>query len=116
MRESRRLLISRAGIPIETFVSPFGVQGDIAKEVKKELRELGYVGAFLGKTGSVGPKSDPFDLPRLPVYEQDSLTVFRRKIDGAYDWLGIIQPFWVQLMPRRRWEAPHSPECESVGG
>jgi len=76
------------------FVCPFGVTPERGRQLKLLISELGYKGAIWGRVGSVGENTDPFDLPRISVYEGDSLEIFERKIDGAYDWLGIAQPIW----------------------
>src|SRR6266704_297061 len=66
------------------------------------LHENGYVGAFTGRTGAVGPTSDPFDLPRLTVYHDDSVAIFLRKVDGAYDWLMWFQTVWLRVTQGRQ--------------
>jgi peptidoglycan/xylan/chitin deacetylase (PgdA/CDA1 family) len=95
---SRRHLIERVGNAANSFVCPFSIKGVAAKRLKDELKKRDYKAAFLGRIGAAGAKSDLFDLPRMSVYSSDSLAVFRRKIDGAYDWLEWLQPVWTRLV------------------
>jgi peptidoglycan/xylan/chitin deacetylase (PgdA/CDA1 family) len=96
--DSRRTLLMRLGDGVSrVFVCPFGAGRATAARLTKVLRESDFVGAFTGQAGAVDPRSDPFNLPRLTVYHDDSPAVFRRKVDGAYDWLMWFQPVWLRV-------------------
>ncbi len=101
--DSRRALLMRLGDSVSrVFVCPFGAEAATAKQLISVLHENGYVGAFTGRTGAVGPTSDPFDLPRLTVYHDDSVAIFLRKVDGAYDWLMWFQTVWLRVTQGRQ--------------
>jgi len=101
--DSRRALVMRLGGNVSrVFVCPFGAEAATAAQLVRVLHENGYVGAFTGRTGAVGPKSDPFDLPRFTIYHDDSVAIFRRKVDGAYDWLMWFQPVWLRVTQGRQ--------------
>jgi peptidoglycan/xylan/chitin deacetylase (PgdA/CDA1 family) len=77
-----------------TFACPFGTWRETAEKLKELIQGSGYSGAFLGKWGCLNEKTDPYDMPRLTIYGWDTLKVFRRKIDGSYDWLRFVYLGW----------------------
>lgn len=93
-KEELRVHIGRVA---NSFVCPFGLRGQTAEHLKAVFRATSCEGAFLGSVGAVGAGQDPLDMPRFTVHEKDSLAIFQRKIDGAFDWLAWFQPAWVRL-------------------
>ena len=52
------------GKPVSYFSVPFGVKR-IRDELVEHIRETGFEALFSANGGFVGPKTDPFDIPRL---------------------------------------------------
>jgi peptidoglycan/xylan/chitin deacetylase (PgdA/CDA1 family) len=98
LEQSKDKLEQRLGTEVIGFVSPFGLGSAFKKTVREILIEKGYRYAFLGRIGSIGAGDDSYDWGRHSVYEKDSLEIFKRKLDGAYDWLGWVQPIWQRLL------------------
>lgn len=96
--QSKSKLEQRLGTEVIGFVSPFGLGSAFKKTVREILIDKGYLYAFLGRIGSIGPGDDPYDWGRHSVYEKDSLEIFKRKVDGVYDWLRHVQPIWQRLL------------------
>ncbi len=95
--QSKSKLEQRLGTEVIGFVSPFGLGSAFKKTVREILLEKGYLYAFLGRVGSIGPEDDPYDWGRHAVYEKDSLEILRLKVNGAYDWFGHVQPIWQRM-------------------
>jgi len=95
--ESRRQLAINLSSYSNTFACPFGVHGPGVERLKSYLKATDFRGAFLGKYGAAGPKTDCFDLPRISIYGGDSINVFKHKIDGAYDWISSFYYYWQRI-------------------
>lgn len=81
----------------KVFVCPFGLNSNKAAQVVPIIKSLGYRGSIWGRMGAVNIYSNPHDLPRISIYSTDTLSVFKRKVHGAYDWMGQFQPIWSYL-------------------
>ena len=77
-----------------SYVSPFGISGKTEGKVKSVLEKLNIKLAFLGKWGSVTLNSELINMKRVPIYGRDSLSEFKLKVKGAYDWVGILHTFY----------------------
>lgn len=82
----------------KVFVCPFGLTSNKSKQIIPIIKSHGYHGAVWGRMGSVKINSDPYDLPRISIYSNDTLSVFKRKVHGAYDWMSLFQPIWSYLI------------------
>ena len=80
-----------------SFVAPFGVWGKTARALRMVLAKNGLSIAFLGKFGAFDKGKNPLDLPRITIYGDDTLDVFIKKIDGAYDWFGPFHELYQNL-------------------
>ena len=54
------------------------------------VRSAGYEAAVTVMGGGNSLESDPFELRRTSIDNSDSLAVFRRKVEGAYDWFEYL--------------------------
>ena len=61
----------------EAFCYPFGHYNDTAKQV---LKNIGYKVAFTTKYGRVKTGMDPYELPRIRILRDDSLSSFISKV------------------------------------
>ncbi len=92
--ESYNMLSSHLKTNVISFVCPFGIFGRSANLLKNKLIEKGYVAACMGGWGTSYIQTDPFDLPRLSIYDSDSLLTFSLKINGHMDWLKGVYSWW----------------------
>ena len=66
------------GQPVPTFAYPFGIYG---RDHTAMVREAGFAGAFTTEPGiSRWPFADSWEVPRIKVAGNDSLTAFRMRI------------------------------------
>lgn len=98
---SFRYLKDNLPVVSKTFVCPFGSTRKTQKLLKSILKKCGYDAAFLGKFGAAHSKSDFFNLPRITIYGDDSLNIFKQKLAGAYDWLTPFYSCWCYLRNKR---------------
>ncbi len=64
--------------------------------LRKVLIDAKYKAGVTTRIGTALPGDDLFTIKRLPVNSDDDETLFRAKLDGAYDWLG-----WPQRISKR---------------
>lgn len=86
--ESRRRLADLVGRPIDHFSFP---HGDWTPELVAQARRAGYRSSATSREGANRLTDSPWMLKRIEITPWDTLTVFRRKLDGWYDWLGRLR-------------------------
>ena len=64
MADSRRILEDRLGVAVRSFAYPFGRFDARCRELASELFDC----ACTDRLGRVGPRSDPYALPRVEMY------------------------------------------------
>lgn len=89
--ESKKNLEDILSKEVKYFTYPYGSWGDYDKEDKGIVESAGYEAALSTKVGTNNIKSDIFELRRIPIYNIDGLSKFKRKVNGAYDFTGIFQ-------------------------
>lgn len=75
--------------PVRCFCYPYG---DTNKSVKSLVKAAGYSAAVSTMAGGNTLKSDFFELRRIVINKKDSYAKFRRKVEGAYDWIEYLLP------------------------
>jgi len=70
--ESRTTLQRLTDREIGDFAYPFGGSDDYTHETETLVREAGFTAAYGTTPGAVGPRSDPFALPRIGVSRLDA--------------------------------------------
>jgi len=95
--ESKRKLEEILNKPIIFSSYPYGSLNDFNGVHKALLKKIGYKMAVSSLIGSYGSGADLFELKSIPIYGTDTLQDFKRKIEGSYDWLGVIQREIAQL-------------------
>lgn len=93
VREASRQIEQYAGTTVSCFAYPggIGLYGDHTAETRQLLLEEGYSCALVSEVGRNGLSADPFCLRRLGVRVEDSLALFRAKVEGAYSWVRAMQ-------------------------
>lgn len=91
--EARRQIERHTGTKVCCFAYPggIGLYGDHTAETRKVLLEEGYRCALVSEVGRNGLSADPFRLRRLGMRVEDSLALFRAKVEGAYSWVRAMQ-------------------------
>lgn len=94
LRQSRQTLEDELGEPIDSFAHPYAFPSDNAAYIDRFRKTLTNSGYRFGVTTSLGCArrgDDPLLLKRLPANSADDASLFRAKLDGAYDWLAKPQ-------------------------
>ncbi|MCL6621010.1 MAG: polysaccharide deacetylase family protein [Syntrophobacterales bacterium] len=92
-----RLLATGIGVRPECVALPYGGYASVPRAALPSLRERGIRYLFTTIYGRPRLPGSPFLIPRLLVVQQDSLADFRRKLTGAYDFLGRLQGWKYRL-------------------
>ena len=82
------------GEPIEAFSYPFAFpeQNRIhVKNLTQSLARNGYKCGVSTRIGTTSNRDNLFYLRRLPLNSWDDNPMLKAKVDGAYDWLHILQ-------------------------
>jgi peptidoglycan/xylan/chitin deacetylase (PgdA/CDA1 family) len=92
--QSKRIIEDQLGTPVRSFAYPFAFpeQDEKFTSVLQHLLERnGYQSGVCTVVGTAGREHCRFVLPRVPVNSYDDLTLYRAKLEGAYDWLHAPQ-------------------------
>jgi peptidoglycan/xylan/chitin deacetylase (PgdA/CDA1 family) len=94
IRDSKRHIEDELGEPVETFAYPYAFpEGDrqFVERLRCVLQENQYRGGVSTIIGRVGGSDNPLYMRRLPVNSHDDARFFGAKLEGAYDWLHMMQ-------------------------
>jgi peptidoglycan/xylan/chitin deacetylase (PgdA/CDA1 family) len=80
---SRAQIEESIGRTVRYFCFPNGQPGDYRPSQLRQVRDAGYEGALAARPGMVGPRSDPYDLPRIGVSGRSDVLSFSKHLDGA---------------------------------
>lgn len=91
---SRQTIERKLGCVVESFAYPYAFpEPDAAfkRRLRETLRQAGYRNGVCTTIGRPDARSDVFFMERLPINSGDDLSLFRAKLEGAYDWLAKPQ-------------------------
>jgi peptidoglycan/xylan/chitin deacetylase (PgdA/CDA1 family) len=91
---SKRTIEDKLGVGVVSFSYPYAFPETdrlFVKRLKTILEMHGYANGVSTILGTAQRDSDRFFLPRIPVNTWDDVSLFRAKLDGAYDWLHAPQ-------------------------
>jgi len=91
---SKQIIEDKIGSPVTSFSYPFAfpqADGAFTQGLRDILEKHGYQNGVSTVIGTAQARHDRFFLPRLPVNSFDDLLFFRAKLEGAYDWLQVLQ-------------------------
>jgi len=88
INDSKRIIDSRLGQDTTLFAYPVGTRREYGTRHVAMVEKAGYIAAFTGVAGSVGPGIPRFEIPRCNV-EPVSFFLFKRVLDGSMDIIRI---------------------------
>ena len=94
LRESRDCIERELGEPIHSFAHPYAFPGNHAAYIRcfrDTLLESGYSFGVTTSLGCIHCGDDALLLKRLPANGGDDASLFRAKLNGAYNWLAWPQ-------------------------
>ncbi len=94
---SKKLIEDKLGKEVKLFCYP---RGDFDERVKAIVAESGFSGACTTRPGATHLRSDPFALRRVYISRDDTLSDFRKKLNGAYDTLHKGRQIWLRVKQR----------------
>ncbi len=80
--ECGQVLQKIIGKPIELFSFPFGRLDNIRSETRQAISTAGYVALFSAHGGFIGPRTDPYDIPRFGSSHESSPVYCLLQIEG----------------------------------
>src|SRR5215813_2095718 len=113
---SKAQIEDQLGYPVRSFSYPFQFpETDIRliSFLQDTLEDAGYTNGVSTIVGTASSEDNRFFLKRLPVNNDDDFSLFKWKLQGAYDWLHAPQ-YWFKrikklrstLSPRKRVGVP----------
>jgi peptidoglycan/xylan/chitin deacetylase (PgdA/CDA1 family) len=91
------------GCRISSFAYPYAFprgRRAFAAQLRECLSQAGYQNCVTTAIGRVKEGDDPYCLKRLPISQADDLRLLAAKLQGAYDWLAVVQSL-VKAFKRR---------------
>ncbi|MFZ1948416.1 MAG: polysaccharide deacetylase family protein [bacterium] len=85
--ESKKLLETLSGRPVDLFAYPNGRPEDFNAEVKRQLADAGYEGSFTSVYGLCKPGGDLLEIPRIPLDNRWSYPEFETRASGVLEVL-----------------------------
>jgi len=87
---SKAILEDRLGEPIDLFAYPNGQRPDFDGRTVHMLQSTGFLAACSTLWGTWNSAATLFALKRVNIDRDDDLRSFQLKIEGAYDYLGLL--------------------------
>ncbi|MFA7239948.1 MAG: polysaccharide deacetylase family protein [Sulfuricellaceae bacterium] len=88
LADSKMYLEDITGHPVSTMSYPYGI---VDRRVRDAVASAGYRLAACSHIGMNQAGCDPLLLARTTLFGQDSVSFFRRKLAGCWDWYGYFQ-------------------------
>ena len=85
--DSKKWLEDNLCLPIKTFAYPFGKYDSRALNI---LKSSNYKHAFNTKFGFINNKNNDFEIPRIDIWNNDTILDFDLKIKGKFNWLNFF--------------------------
>ncbi|MEM2093628.1 MAG: polysaccharide deacetylase family protein [Candidatus Bathyarchaeia archaeon] len=93
---SKKAIEDQLGAYVVDFSYPYAypdADKAFCKRLASTLWECGYTHCVTTRLGSSSHGDDVLSLRRMPVNDSDDPFLFKAKLKGSYDWLGIMQRF-----------------------
>jgi peptidoglycan/xylan/chitin deacetylase (PgdA/CDA1 family) len=94
LRASKQEIEDRTGAEISLFSYPYAFpqeDREFTRRLSRILEECGYRWGVTTRIGRADREQDPYSLKRIPVNDRDDIELMGAKLDGAYDWVYVIQ-------------------------
>jgi peptidoglycan/xylan/chitin deacetylase (PgdA/CDA1 family) len=91
---SKSILQQQLGAEVTELAYPFGQLYDYSRRVRMCAREAGYSRAYTTIHRSLGPREDPFAIPRVTIDAAASETTFGHTVTGARDFMASFQTIY----------------------
>ena len=88
--ESKKIIEEKLGGPIEFFSYPYG---KFNPDISALVKETGFLGAVVTPSGS-GLKEGPYSMKRTGINKNNSMLIFKFKINGGFNWLREQRLLW----------------------
>jgi hypothetical protein len=104
VERSKDVIERQINKPVNQFSYPFSFPkyrrryGNLINETGEALFRRGFIGACTTIIGTNSLKSDPFCLKRIQIRNTDNLFSFGAKLEGAYNWAGLAQKIYQQII------------------
>ena len=104
IEESKDIIEGRINKQINLFSYPFSFPKyrrryeSLITETREALLKRGFLGACTTIIGTNSLESDPFSLKRIQIKNTDNLFSFKGKVEGAYNWAGLAQMIYQQII------------------
>ena len=94
---ARSILEDRCGRSISLFAYPYGLADDFDPAAERAVEAAGFSAACSTRFGRGSCPEERYRLRRVGVDPADGMERFRRKLEGAYDWLAWKEQVGVHL-------------------
>jgi hypothetical protein len=94
LRDSKAEIEDQLGRVITAFAFPYAfpqANRPFVSHFSQLLRDTGYECCVTTEIGRTGPDDDRLRLRRLPMNGCDDDALLRAKLEGAYDWVALLQ-------------------------
>ena len=94
LAQSKAVLEQEVQMSTRCFAYPYAFpqeDSDFVRRLRHELAELNYAVAVTTMIGRATVADDPLCTRRVPVNDCDDEGLFAAKLNGAYDWLAVLQ-------------------------
>lgn len=92
--DSKKEIEDRVGCAVESFSYPYAFPDghpQFINELRRLLIESGYTWGVSTRIGLTSSSDNRYFIRRLPMNDSDDEALVKAKLNGAYDWLRIVQ-------------------------
>jgi peptidoglycan/xylan/chitin deacetylase (PgdA/CDA1 family) len=94
IKQSKEIIEQNIGSGVDSFSYPFAFPEHkiiFRTYLRYVLEKFGYKNGVSTRIGTATKYDEKYFLKRIPINSFDDISFFKAKIEGAYDWLYIIQ-------------------------